>query len=70
MRPVYGKRGSDRVRAEVERKFVFPIFVSRLMGNSDFDLESERVRERSKMRPVYEKCGLHLNAYADLKQPT
>ena len=70
MRPSYGKRRSDRVRAEVERNFVFPFFVLKLMENSDFDLESKRIRERSEMRPAYGKCGLRLDAYAELKQPT
>ena len=52
MRPSYGKRRSDRVREEVERKFAFPFFVLKLMENSDFDLESKRIRARSRMQFV------------------
>ena len=36
----------------------------RLIGNSDFDLESKRVRARSKMHPTYSEYGstsLHIN---------
>ena len=57
MRPVGGEPGSDRVRAESERKNENPDYISRLLWNLDFDPESERVRERSRMHPIVGKRG-------------
>ena len=60
MHSVYSKRGSDRVRKESERKKKNPFSSHGLMWNLDFDLESKRVRERSRMLLVYGKREIAL----------
>ena len=60
MKPFYGKRGSTRVREGSRMHSFFSVDVLKSMGNSDFDLESERVRERSRMQPDYGKRGFEL----------